>query len=372
MAITISIITTVDHNVGDDFVREGLKYILQNHFKDDKLKFLHIHKHSPITSRFGFEKLRTLKYSKRIDKLIPKNWTKDRVLKADYLVQSGAPVYWCHHEPASHCYENEWFLPLIEERFSQNKNAKLLNLAAGTCQTYHSDGTEFCEHCNDYITSFYNDSSVTTLRDTLAQKVLGKINLEAPVIPCSSIFAIDQHNLKDEGEEYVVMNYMKGGAHFTFGQEIDFDKWENTFKSFYFSLKEKERVIIACHNKKEVKEALELDPDAEIFHEKDDYLAFMRFYGKAKFGIMNRVHGAFLMASYGKPSIIIGNDSRAKMAEEIGLQSFFVNDVSIDLLNEQYDYLISGANNFKERFKVIKEKALKDYLEALAPLKRDE
>lgn len=368
MTKNISIITTVDHNVGDDFVREGLKYILSHHFTDEKINYYHIHKHSPITSRFGFEKLRTLKYSKRIDKLIPKNWTKDRVINADILVQSGAPVYWCHKDPSSHCYDNEWFIPLIEERFSKNKNAVLLNLAAGTCQTYHSDGSEFCEKCNNYINSFYKDSAVTTLRDSLAKVVLSKINLDAPVIPCSSIFAIDQHQLKSEGEEYVVFNYMKGGAHFTFGQKIDFAKWEETFKEFYFSVKKKERVIIACHNKKEVEEALELDADAEIFYEKDDYLAFMKFYGKAKFGIMNRVHGAFLMGSYGKPSIIIGNDSRAKMAEEIGLQSFFVNDVTVDLLNEQYEYLNDGANNYKERFKVIKEKAYTDYLSALSVL----
>ena len=63
--MNISIITTVDHNVGDDFVREGLKYILLQHYKDEEVNFLHIHKHSPITSRFGFEKLRTLKYSKK-------------------------------------------------------------------------------------------------------------------------------------------------------------------------------------------------------------------------------------------------------------------------------------------------------------------
>lgn len=364
--MNISIITTVDHNVGDDFVREGLKFILKQRFKDEKLNFLSIHKHSPITSRFGFEKFRKLKYSKRIDQLIPKNWTKDRVLKADLLVQSGAPVYWCHEE--SHCYENEWFLPLIEERFSMNKNARLLNLAAGTCQTYHSDGSDFCEKCNDYITKFYKDSTVTTLRDTLAKVVLNKINLEAPVIPCSSIFAIDQHQLKNEGEEYVVLNYMKGGAHYTFGQDIDFDKWKEEFKKFYFEIKKKERVIFSCHNKKEVKEALELDPEAEIHYEKHDYLAYMKFYSKAKFGIMNRVHGAFLMASFGKPSIVIGNDSRARMLSEIGLQSFYVNDVDAALLHEQFEYLKSGADNYKERFKVIKEKAFNDYLKALEPL----
>lgn len=366
--MNISIITTVDHNVGDDFVREGLKYVLKERFKGVDIHFSSIHKHSPITSTYGFEWFRNLKFSKRVDKLLPKKLFKDRVLEADLLVQSGAPVYWCHTGEGGHCYDNEWYKPLVKERLSLNKNAKLINLAAGTCQKYHSNGSEFCDKCNEYISDFYESSAVTTLRDTLAKTVLSKINIEAPVIPCSSIFACDEHNLKDEGADYVVMNYMKGGSHFVFGQKIDFNKWENEFKKFYFEIKKKERVIISCHNQKEVDEALELDTEAEIFYEKDDYLAFMKFYSKAKFGIMNRVHGAFLMASYGKPSIVIGNDSRARMVEEIGLKSYFVNDADYTLLSEQYEFLKSGADNFKERFKLIKEKAYTDYMNALSPL----
>ena len=161
---------------------------------------------------------------------------------------------------------------------------------------------------------------------------------------------------------------MKGGAHYTFGQEIDFYKWENTFKKFYFDLKEKERVIISCHNQKEVDEAMELDPNAEIFYKKDDYLAYMKFYSKAKFGIMNRVHGAFLMASFGKPSIIIGNDSRARMGSEIGLKHYFVNDVDYELLVKEYEYLKNGADNYTARFKAIKKKAFEDYMRVLSDL----
>jgi hypothetical protein len=364
----ISLITTVNHNVGDDFVREGIKYLLRQYFKNKTIEFQNIHKHSPITTRYGFEKIRNLRMSNILDKVIPKSWSKDRITEADIVVQSGAPVYWCHEVGGGHCYQNEWYKPLIKERFLKNKNTKLLNLAAGTCQKYHSDGSEFCELCNDYMKEFFELASVTTVRDTLAQKVFSKIGIDVPVIPCSSIFAIDEHGLKNEGEDYVVVNYMKGGAHYTFGQKIDVDKWEREFKKFYFELKEKERVIVSCHNQKEVDEALEFDPHAEIFYVKDDYLAYMKFYSKAKFGIMNRVHGAFLMASYGKPSIVIGNDSRARMPEEIGLKHHFVNDADYELLNREYQFLKNGADNFSERFKVIKEKAYNDYMKALSVL----
>jgi len=366
--MNISFITTVNHNVGDDFVREGLKFLLKNHFKGKNINFTSIHKHSPLTSTYGFERFKYLRLSKRVDKLIPKGFLKDRVLEADLLIQSGAPVYWCHDIGGSHCYENEWFIPLIKKRFLKNDRSKLLNIAAGTCQKYHSDGSEFCNKCNNYIKDFYNLSTVTTLRDTLAKTVLSHDNIDAPVIPCSSIFACDEYGLKNEGSEYVIMNYMKGGAHYVFGQKIDFEKWENEFKKFYFEIKAKEHVILSCHNKKEVDEALALDPKAEIFYKKDDFLAYMKFYSKAKFGIVNRVHAGFLMASFGKPSIVIGNDSRARMLEEIGLKSYFVNDIDYALLMEQYEYLKSGADNYSERFKIIKEKAYNDYMNALSAL----
>jgi len=364
----ISIITTVNHNVGDDFVREGIKYLLREHFKGKNLEFQNIHKHSPITTRYGFEWFRNLRLSSRADKIIPKNWSKDRISEADIVVQSGAPVYWCHEVGGGHCYNNEWYKPLIKDRFLKNKNTKLLNLAAGTCQKYHSDGSEFCDICNNYIKEFYRLADVTTVRDTLAKTVFSKIDIDVPVIPCSSIFAIDEYNLKNEGEEYVVVNYMKGGAHYTFGQKIEIEKWEKEFKKFYFELKERDRVVVSCHNQKEVDEALEFDPKAEIFYMKDNYLEYMKFYSKAKFGIMNRIHGAFMMASYGKPSMIIGNDSRARMAEEIGIKHYFVNDVDYEVLNQEYKFLKSGADNFNSRFKVIKEKAFNDYMKALSIL----
>jgi len=364
----IAIITTVDHNVGDDFVREGIKYLLRKKLKHEKIEFQNIHKHSPITTRYGYENFRNSRLSRKIDNIIPKSWTKDRILEAEILVQSGAPVYWCHEADGSHCYQNEWYKPLIRERFLKNKKAKLLNLAAGTCQTYHSNGSEFCEKCNAYIKEFFGLADVTTVRDSLAKVIFKKLDLEVQVIPCSSIFAIDEHGLENEGEEYVVVNYMRGGAHYTFSQKIDFEKWEMEFKRFYFELKENERVIFSCHNQKEVEEALNLDPKAEIFYKKDDYLEYMKFYSKAKFGFMNRVHGAFLMASYGKPSIVIGNDSRATMVEEIGLKHYYVNDVDYELLNKEYQFLKSGADNFADRFKIIKERAFKNYMDALAVL----
>ena len=364
--LKIAIITTVNHNVGDDFVREGLKYILKKHF-GKSLLFENIHKHSPITTRRGFEWFRYNGIASRVDRLLPLSISNDRLLEADIVVQSGAPVYWHHEIGGGHCADNEWYTPLIRRRFLKNKNAKLLNLAGGTCQKYHSDGSEFlnCDKCKKYIKEFFNESDVTTVRDSLGRFVLNGYGLDAPVIPCSSIFATDEYNLKSQKDEYVVVNFMEGGAHYTFGQKVDFMKWKREFSKFYFNIKKKYKVVFSCHNKKECSEAKKIDPNAEIFFQKNDFLSYMKFYSRAKFGIVNRVHAAFLIASYGNPSLIIGNDSRAKMAAEIGLENYYVNDVDSDLLLEKTEELESYSNTFKEIFGVIKNKAYQDYMTAL-------
>jgi len=142
-------------------------------------------------------------------------------------------------------------------------------------------------------------------------------------------------------------------------------KWKHELAKFYHEIIKHAKVVFVCHNQKELKEAKKINNEADIFFS-DDYLDYIRFYSKAKFGIVNRVHGAFLMASFGKPAVVIGNDSRAKMVSEIGLESFFVNDVNFEFLIEQYEYLKNGANNFVERFKALKQRAYNDYMEALS------
>jgi len=367
----ICFITTVNHNVGDDFVREGIIYLLTQKFKNTKLNFELIHKHSPITTRHGFEWFRNYRLSKYVDRCLPLSITKDRVLDADILVQSGAPVYWCHPETnGPHCYGNEWFKPLIKRRYLKTiLKTPFLNLAAGTCQRYDSDGSEFdsCTSCQDYIKELQDLTKVTTVRDKLAKKVLNNMGIDASVIPCSSIFAREMNGVEPENPEYVALNYMRGGAHYIFGQKIEHEKWENNFKLFYKKISKLETCVFVCHNQDEVNNIKKINSNANIFIS-HDYKDYIKFYSKAKFGIMNRVHGAFLIASFGRPAVLIGNDSRVKMSEEIGLPHAFVNNADFDWLLQQYEYLKHGGDTYLERFNMIKQKAYNNYQEALSVL----
>jgi polysaccharide pyruvyl transferase len=369
----ITFITTIDYNVGDDFVREGLKYLIKQVLINKEIDFQNIHKHSPITVRDGFEWFKNLKFSKftfpsqSLDKILPLGITRDKILDTDLLVQSGAPVYWCHTEIGSHCSDNEWYDTLIRRRYKRNRKAKLINMGAGTCQSYNSDGSEFlkCENDINYIKEFYNLASLTTVRDKLAKKVLTNLGLEPTLLPCPSIFAIDEYKLAPQEKKYVIINFMNLGGHFSFGSKIESESWYEELLKVYNELKDKEEILFVCHNKNEVDDAKKIDKDAQIFFSKN-YLDYMKIYGQGKFGIMNRVHGAFLMASYGTPSVIIGNDSRARMSEEIGLDNVFVNDATAQfILNKYYEHL-NAPDRFEELFKQIKENSFNHYIKVLS------
>lgn len=369
----VTFITTVDHNIGDDFVREGIKYLIRKVLSDKEIRFQNIHKHSPITARHSFEWFKNIKFSKfnfpseKLDVLIPLSFSRDKILEADLVIQSGAPVYWCHKEFGSHCADNEWYDVLIRRRFSRNKNAKLLNIAAGSCQDFKSDGSEFyeCKKDIDYIKEFYSASSLTTVRDKLAYNILTSLGLNTELIPCPSIFAIDEYSLEPREKKYLILNYMKIAGHYTFGKEIRTDKWLTELKTFYNYIKEKEEILFVCHNKREVTDAKKIDPDAKTFYS-NNYLDYMKIYGNAKYGIVNRVHGAFLMASYGAPSFIVGNDSRATMANEIGLESMFINDVNSEILINRYEKLKNLYEDYISKFDNIKKKAYSDYYSILS------
>jgi hypothetical protein len=91
------------------------------------------------------------------------------------------------------------------------------------------------------------------------------IRLDAPVILCSSVFAKDFHKIPDAAQEYVVLNYMSGGAHYRFGQPIDDAQWEDNFRMLYKTIAKHERVVFSCHNRKEIAEAKKLMPQQKYF-----------------------------------------------------------------------------------------------------------
>lgn len=360
-----SIITTVKHNIGDDFVREGILFLLDAINVLDSVEL--IHKHSPITAVYGLENIRSYRLSKTIEPLTRLIGSKNRVSNSDLLIQSGAPIYWCHTGGA-HCADNEWFDPLIRKRFMPDRRGrKFLNIAGGSCQRYHSDGSEIdtCAKCSAYIREFFDACDLTLLRDSLARSMLNKAGRDAEVLPCTSIFAKDRLGITAMEGEYIALNFMENGGHYTLGQNIDGSLWRAQFKLLASEAKKYGRVIIACHTQGEEKLARILVPEFERFLVPNDHREFMKFYARAKFGIVNRVHAGFMMASFGKPAVVIGNDSRALMMGNLNLPSYYVGDVQDVGVETLINQAQSRVATYADEMEAIRDRAKREYLSAM-------
>ncbi|MEP6933033.1 MAG: polysaccharide pyruvyl transferase family protein [Nitrospirota bacterium] len=361
----VTLITTIEHNVGDDFVREGILHLLDSIGVLDSVEL--IHKHSPITAVYGFEKYRTYRVSRVLDPTIRVLRLRDRVSESDVLVQSGTPVYWCHPD-GPHCADNEWFDPLIRKRFlSDRRGRAFLNIAGGSCQRYHSDGSEIssCQRCGDYIREFFDSCALTILRDRLARTMLNRVGRDAQILPCTSIFARDRFGLMPQAGEFVVINCMENGGHYTFGQAIDGDRWRLQFQQIAHLVRKMGRVVVACHSKEEERLAQSLVPDLERFLVPNDHLEFMKFYARARFGVVNRVHAGFMMASFGKPVAVIGNDSRARMIENLSLQSHFVGDIESSSIEGLVESVSAREGSYSDEIEAIRSESRKEYIRVL-------
>lgn len=363
----LSIITTVKHNIGDDFVREGIIHLIKEITSVSKVEL--IHKHSPVTSFYGFENLRYLRASRVVEPVLRLFNVGNRIINADVLVQSGAPVYWCH-PGGPHCADNEWFNPLIRKRFLKDqRDRKFLNIAGGSCQRYHSVGEEIngCPKCKSYIAEFFDACDLTLLRDELAKKMLNLSGRDAEVLPCTSIFARDHFRITPKSEGYIAVNFMENGGHYTFCQSIDADKWRKNFAMIVEKLKpHATRVIAACHTAAEEKLIQQVVPGTETYIVPDDHVAFMNFYAGARFGIVNRVHAGFMMASFGKPAAVIGNDSRALMIRNLNLTPHYVGDVDAHLIDKMIDELLLREKTYIDEIEEIRKAARSNYVEKIS------
>lgn len=350
-----TIITTVRHNIGDDFVREGILHLLQSVAKLERVEL--IHKHSPVTAVYGWEGVRNRHLSQIAEPVLRLANARNRISDADLLVQSGAPVYWCHPGEA-HCADNEWYEPLVRKRFLPDRRGrKFFNIAGGSCQRYHSDGSELdsCPKCRAYIREFFDACDLTILRDRLAQVMLGKAGRTAEVLPCTSIFARDYLDIKPLPGEYIVLNFMENGGHYTFSQTIDREAWRSHFRELADMARKMGEVVVACHTRAEERLAKAMVPDLQTFLVPDNHVEFMKFYARARFGIVNRVHSAFMMASLGKPAAVIGNDSRALMLENLDLSSYFVGDVAEVGMERIIENVARRTTTYADEIEAVRE-----------------
>jgi hypothetical protein len=367
----IGLITTINTNIGDDLIREGICILLKKLLKGKEIKFIPINKHRPAT-------VYPIWHPIRWTDILPKG----RILagrivgkmlhrfgysyfdNCDLIVQCGAPVLW------HGCYRAEWADILWDQIIKRlYHRIPVLNLAAGSSYPWEQQPTSIEElepKDTEYLRQILGYCRITTVRDALAQKLCLSLGFNAPLIPCSAFLASWNKQVKFH-DNIIIINYMKGGGHYDWGQRINPIVWFETIKTLVNRLKKGYRLVFLCHSEVEYQLASQIDSTIPRVWPKT-IKEYFNAIPPAKAAICNRLHASIALAGMGIPSIAVGTDTRMLMVKAIGLPIAYVKNASVEFLEDMLDFLLKNYMYEKERLINLKYETFKRYTEVISNL----
>lgn len=367
----IGLITTLDTNIGDDLIREGICLVLREVFKGHEIEFVPVNKHQPLTVYPAWHPVHLAKTTRylprgrsRASRWIERFASKLRLSRfdtCDLIVQCGAPVLW----PG--CHRCEWAEPLWHHVVGRlSRHIPVLNLAAGSCYPWERQPAHITDPKDaQYLRAILGYCRLTTVRDTLAQHLCASLGTQTPLIPCSAFLAVRDHvgSIQDNG--VVFINYMSGGGHYEWNQGIDPSIWRETVKTLIGRLQTRHRLAFLCHNEAEYDSARDLDQTLPRLWPKtpQEYFALV---SEAKVALCNRMHASVGLAGLGIPSISVCTDTRLLMVDAIGLPCLYAKEASVDQLEEGIENLLAHRCQWKERLLSLRSETWNRYVQTVA------
>lgn len=364
----IGLLTTLKTNIGDDLIRLGIERLLRRAI-GGPVRFEKVNKHEPWTAYGRLNAGRLFARLSAGRKRRPSSrWRglarrcgQSRFHDCNMIIQCGAPVLW----PG--CHACEWAEPVWYGIIGEvSARIPVLNLAAGSCFPW-TRVPETVENVDDawFLRRIASYCLTTTVRDRVAQQLLRSLGVEAPLLPCTALLSTP----RDLGESTkprtrVLVNYMRGGGHYDYGQGVDERKWELTARDLVRRLARRHSVALLCHSEaeREIAEALVPGLECVLPRSAESYFEAVR---GVKLGICNRIHAAVAIASTGAPAIAIGTDTRLLMAQEVGLSCVYVEDARVDLLEAEAEQLLTRAEDEQSRLLSLRDRTEREYLRIL-------
>jgi hypothetical protein len=351
----IAFMTTLGRNVGDEFIREGIRS-----FFDEAVgayDAFYVCKHD----------LASL-HERRLDE---REILQDKFRDADIIVQAGAPVYWSVGK--SRCYDIEWAQSLWYDRIFQLGPEKLIfNLGAGACQASESDLNVLLgdPRCADFAREVARACAWTTVRDPLAGEFLSACGLPHELLPCPAFHAARRFpgGLPRRVAAPLAVNLMPLAGHYRLKPQTDGAMWKRTVAELLPKLRRNHRLIFVAHDQKEADFQEQFLVGGEIIFQTPDYRDYVKLYSHVEGIVANRVHGAVCVAGFGRPAVIVGNDSRIGIARPIGIPACDSSQVSagwiVDSLEEQF---ARGRSLAEERIE-LRESSAQRYVARIKAL----
>ena len=371
MSMRIGLITTLNHNVGDDFIRIGLLKVLKKVLHGQQIEFVAINKHRPYTVYPGWHPVRVAGLSQylpraktRVGNLIGSLLAAPALSKftdCAAVVQCGAPVLW----PG--CHDCEWTQPLWRDVVgSLHERIPVFNLAAGSCYPWERQPASVEDRDDaEFLTTIHGYCRLTTVRDRLSRDLFGSLGCPVPHLPCSALLAAGEPKSGVDGDGSILINYIPGGTPNDFGQGVDGSVWREMVREVVGRLRQRHKVAFICHNEAERRAAAEVSDGLPCYLPRtvDEYFEVA---SGAKAGIFNRMHASVGFAGLGIPSIAIGADTRLLMVEHLGLPCYYLKDAATATLEDKLEGLLMERASQKERLLNLRRETMRSYVEAIS------
>jgi hypothetical protein len=323
--LNILFISTLAHNPGDEIIRLGLEHVLRQTFPG--ADFNTIHKHDPRTLFAGF-KQRPRSPHRLISPLLYGLYavTSGRrklnyLEEADLVVFAGSPFIWRGDVRLFRftSANAEWVPATWQRLFREFKDKPVMNLAAGA---FIHKGQLDSILTDPTVTRFLKKAAgrclLTTARDAETKDILAKLGFQIDLIPCSAILAAQGARLVAQPPEYVVINLMREAGTIARGQHGDSSKWKDTITSVVPGIEKRNPVLFVSHSQADDDVVAEWFPQHRRLFSKDP-VELLNVYSKARYGLCNRVHSGGAIASFARPVIVVGGDSRINLIKQFGM-----------------------------------------------------
>jgi len=363
----IGLVTTLQTNIGDDLIRDGVCALLRAALKTRDLDFVSVNKHHPVRVYPAWHPLRlahaarliSTRKAGRLARGLKAFSSHNLFEKCDMVVQCGTPVLW----PG--CSRSEWADLLWYAILGRlHQRIPVLNLAAGSCYPWERQPASI-ESPDDlaYATAMLSFSRLTTARDRLTVRLLAPLGrVQTPLLPCTAFLATDARAAPRSGDGPVLINYMAGGGHYDWDQRIDSAQWHKTVRSVVDHLAHRHHLVFLCHDTREYDLARDMAGAIPRVLPRNtaEYLALV---AGAKACLCNRMHAAVALAASGTPSVAVCTDTRLLMVETLGLPCLYVKQAEAGLLEATIEDLIARRQQERERLTVLQDLTRQQYLE---------
>lgn len=347
----ITFMTTLGINVGDEFIREGICSFFDEIYKH--WEPFYVNKSDLQTLHMPAE-----------DEVCVLN---DKFRDADIIIQAGAPVYWRLGNSTS--YNVEWAEELWRKGiFQLGAEKPILNIAAGACQPYPDFAKTFLDDpsCVQFAKDAARACLWTSVRDPLASQILYALGIGHEVLPCTAFHAARRSSFCDSGYYDVLgINLMPLGGHYKLKGDIDENIWTKTIEAFLPKIRKRHRILFIAHDIVE-KEFMRryLAPGEAVFYS-PRWRDYLPVYSRCTAVIANRVHGAVCAAGFGRPAVILGNDTRLQIGDYIGLPSAYVSRVTPEEVVSMTETAVAGHKREKDRLIALREESAVRYRKSI-------